>query len=177
MTWSDTAPDGSKSVKDNRSILQGNWTHTKTSLQVDHEFATNDANKDGLHKYISSAKLETGGVPADPTFPGSPAADGIIYMKDKTATEALSKQLTTPFFINKDGAVNHIMEFLTIRACGVFTVSGGVVTMGYMHNLSGDTVVRDSNGKFTATFATELPTNNYGFIGGCVTGSGNSARS
>lgn len=74
MTWSVVAPDGTKSVKDNTSILQGNTTYTKTTLNIDHYWNT-ASNLDGFHKKVEMTKQDD-----DITIGDS--MDGGFYLKE-----------------------------------------------------------------------------------------------
>lgn len=168
MAWSDTAPDGSQSVKANESILQGNTTYIKTTLDIDH-YWNDGANTDGHHRFVQMAKSETGGTPSDPTV--ATAMDGVAYLKQKTATEQPGAvQSILPFF-KDDAATPAVMELLGIRAMAMFSAFNGTITPKYVHNINpaaGTGIVRTAKGKFTITFKNALPTANYLILGGCI---------
>lgn len=159
MTWNPDTPLGTISVKDNRSRFVNNNTYTESKMNVDHYWNIG-GDEDGHHKFVQCPKTETGGTPSDPTV--ATGMDGAIYLKQKTAVESPDFQGVLPYF--KDSQVTPgIMEILGIRACCVFSVSAGIVTQEYSHNV---TVVRNSIGDFTATFTVSLPSANYIFLGG-----------
>jgi len=170
MVWKTTAPDGTKSVKDNRSILQDNTTYTKTTMNVDHFWDDATAGNDGHHQFVQMPKSDVGGTPTDPSL--AALMDGLVYAKELTSTESVNNQDVKPFFINESAAagatlcVTQVMQLLGIRAMCVFDVSpAGAITELYKHNC---TVTRTSAGRFTATFTAELPTNDYIAIGDCI---------
>ena len=166
MVWQSTAPDGTKSVKDNRSILQDNTTYTKTTMNVDHFWDDATAGNDGHHQFVQMPKADVGGTPTDPSL--ASLMDGLFYAKELSATESVNNQDVKPFFINESAAagatlgVAQTMQLLGIRAMCVFSVAGGVVTEKYKHNV---TVTRSQSGLFTGTFGSELPTSDYLFLG------------
>ena len=171
MTWHPVAPDGTKSVKDNRPILGDNTTYTETTMNVDHIWGdSSSGGNQGHHQFVQMPKSDVGGTPTDPSL--ASLMDGLIYSKELSATESVSNQDVKPFYINEAGAtsavpgVEQIMQLLGIRAMCVFSVDGaGVITETYKHNV---TVTRQDTGEFTATFAAELPTNDYLALGSCI---------
>lgn len=89
MTWSSTAPLGSVSVKQNRSILGNNTTYIETTMGNDpvgtstgttkDHFWNVDATLDGHHRFIRSPAFTVGGNPANPGV--GTAMDGVFYLK------------------------------------------------------------------------------------------------
>lgn len=89
MTWSSTAPLGSVSVKQNRSILGNNTTYIETTMGNDpvgtstgttkDHFWNVDASLDGHHRFIRSPAFTVGGNPANPGVGTS--MDGVFYLK------------------------------------------------------------------------------------------------
>lgn len=157
MTWNGTWPDGTVSVKANKTPGQQNTNYIETRMQRDH-FWDEDADKDGRHDAVQMPKQETGGTPTDPSL--GAAMDFAFYAKEKTAADAPDNQDVQPFCRISGG----VMQMLAMRAAVVFEVSGGVVTVKYAHNVdptAGVGVVRVSAGIFTINFTTALPTDNY----------------
>ena len=166
--WQITAPDGTLSVSANEGLLQANTTYIRTEMNRDH-FWDISGNEDRRHKFAQMPKYEDG-VAATPTSPT--LADGMdlaFFARLKTAAEAVSAgaQNVQPYVRNTIG-VTGIMQLLGIRACGVFTLAGGVSTMVYSHNC---TIVRDGTGKFTISFTEDLPSSDYLFLGGAIASS------
>jgi len=174
MPWNSTWPQGSLSVKSNRASGNQNTTYIETTASVDH-FWNESANKDGHHLQVQMPMQGTPAVPTDPTL--ATEMDGVFYYKAKSATEAPDNQDVQPFFINNEEAstpgVTQIMQLLGIRVCGVFSVSGGVVTVEYSHNLT--SITRNGTGVFTVVFPS-LPTNNYLVLGDGVANSSSSTE-
>lgn len=169
MPWNSTAPLGSVSVKANRTILQQNTTYTEITMGLsivgtntvttrDH-FWNVGTNEDGRHRFIQSPAFTVASLPVDPVL--GTGMDSVTYSKLKLVAESTSQQDVQPFFRNASA----VMQILGIRACAVFDVSGGVVTMRYSHN---GTVSRDSEGKYRLTFTTALPSRNYLILGSGV---------
>ena len=154
MPWNSTWPIGSSSVRANKTPGVQNTAYIEITLNNDHYWNIG-TNEDGRHKFVNMPKQAV-----DATI--STGMDGNIYLREKTAAESPTNQDIQPYFRN----ASQVMQMLGIRACGVFTVVGGVVTIQYKHNIS--TIVRDSAGVFTATFAAATPTNNYLVLGDCV---------
>jgi len=169
MAWQTTAPDGTKSVKANNSILQDNTNYIKTTMNVDHFWDDDTAGNDGHHRFVQMLKSDSGGTPTDPSLAAD--MDGLIYAKELTSTESVNNQDVQPFYINEtagSGVNPQVMQLLGIRAMCVFTIGAGpgfTITELYKHNC---TVTRASAGFFTATFGLELPSADYIAIGGCT---------
>jgi hypothetical protein len=155
MPWNSTSPDGTKSVKDNVPLQQQNTTYTETSMNKDH-FWNIGANQDGRHQFVQLPKYVSGGIPADPAL--GAGMDFEYYAKQKTAAEAVAQQDVQSFVRNGTA----IMQLLGIRAMGVFSVAGGVLSSLYLHNC---TLTRDGSGRFHADFTVALPSVNYAFLG------------
>ena len=169
MVWHTVAPDGTKSVKTNRAILQDNTTYTETSLNVDHYWNIG-ADEDGRHQFAQMPKNETAGVPSDPTI--GTGMDLIYYAKLKTAVEAVTQQDVNPYIRNSSA----VMQLLGIRACAVFDVNAGThaVTVIYSHNIA--SVVRTGTGKYTANFLVNLPSYDYLLLGSGIRGNASTDR-
>lgn len=163
MTWNTLFPDGTKAASAMVTPGQQNTAYIKTTMNQDH-FWDEDANKDGHHQFVKCPKLESGGSPDDPTLGAD--IDGCIYYKEKTSAESVDQQDVQPFYRD----ANMIMQMCAIRAMGVFTVSGGVVTMRYSHNLDSTTPVdRTAAGTYTVNFDTDMPSTAYLIEGGAIT--------
>lgn len=171
MPYNSTAPDGTKSVKDNESILQDNTTYVETTSKVDHYF-NEDANNDGHHKKIEMPNISSiAGDPfaldanGDPTVL-STGQECMFYTREKTATEAPDSQEDEPFaYTIKDPTGTPVNQYMQLgsRVLVHFDVglsSGGhAIDIKYSHNVA--TVVRNGVGDFTVTFNNATPSNNY----------------
>jgi len=171
MAWSEVYPDGTKSVKANRPIGANNTTFIKTAMDMDH-YWNDPTDLSGRHRFVKSPKHETAGIATDPTSPLGTDIDGVLYLKEKLAAESIANQAVVPFF--KDAAATPaILELLGIRAMAVFKGDG---TALYTHNIdptAGVGIDRTVIGRYTITFKTELPSNNYAVLGGCIINSAN----
>ena len=160
MVWSSTAPDGTKSVKANETILQGNTTYTETELNKDH-FWNIGADENGRHQFAQMPKSVTGAppVPADPAL--GAGMDNVFYSKEKTAAEAPTQQDVQPFV--KNG--NDVMQLLGMKCCGVFDINQGTgaITTLYTHNV--DTIVTIASGVYQIKFDNALPSTSYMVLG------------
>lgn len=143
MSWNTTSPDGSQSVKANKSIIQDNFTYTESKLTLDHYF-NDDANLDGRHRYANMPKQAS-----EPSI--ATDCDGIYYLFDNVSTQ--------PFYKNGDS----VMQLLGIRAMGVINAAG---TLAYSYNVA--SVTLSGTARYTATFTTALPNNNYLVLGGAI---------
>jgi hypothetical protein len=101
MVWHTTAPDGTKSVKENKSILQDNTDYIKTTMNIDH-FWDIDSNHDGHHKEVQLLNQAS-----NPTLLGS--MNGVIF------TKLLTSGVTEAFFKNSNGRT---YQFTTTAADG-----------------------------------------------------------
>ena len=172
MPWHGTAPEGNKSVRFNKNVLQDNTTYIETVMgnsivgtnlaATEDHFWNVDSALDGHHRFMKSPKFTVGASPADPVIGGS--IDQVIYAKQKTPTESSFQQDVQPFARNATA----IMQLLGIRACVVFTGrdSNGSATIVYSHNV--DTVTRTAAGKYTVAYLTALPSENYLVLGGGI---------
>lgn len=142
-TWETTAPDGSKSVKKNETILQNNTTYVKANLDLDH-YWDDSSTTDGYHRKISMVDQVS-----DPSIPGS--MDGLIYLLENVSSQ--------PHFRNADS----IMQLLGIRAMVVWS---GASTIDYQYNVA--SVAQGSTGFFTITYTTALPNTNYLVLGNAI---------
>lgn len=149
MTWNTTAPDGSKSVKDNETILQENTTHLGTYLNLDHFWGIGGTS-DGHHRFVSCPEDATDGGPALAGI-----ANGLYYVANNGGR-------SQPFFKN-----TAVMELLGIRAMSVFS---GLEPFTQAYSLNIGNIARTAGqdtGFYTVTFASNLPSVNYAvFIGG-----------
>ncbi len=156
MAWAPLAPDGSKSVKANEAILQGNTTYTEDTMSNDH-FWDSGGTTDGRHQFVQSPKFESGGSPANPTV--ASGMDGALYFKQKTAAETALENII-PYF--KDAAVSPaVLEMMGIRSCGLVTIGATptfTIVERYKHNLT--SIIRDSAGVYDITFPA-LPSQYY----------------
>lgn len=172
MSWNATWPDVSQSVKGNGATGTTNTTYIKTTQNVDH-YWDESTNEDGHHRFVQMTQSGTSAVPTNPTL--ATGMDALYYAKAKTTSEAVDNQDVQPFFIdNKEvgtPGVTQIMQLLGIRAMGVFDrkTSNGAITLQYSHNC---TVNRDATGKYTVSFSSDVPSNNYLVLGDCVRSSG-----
>jgi hypothetical protein len=168
MAWQTDAPDGTKSVKSNNTILQDNTNYTKTTQNVDHYWDTS-TNQDGHHNVVEMDQQGTSASPTEASL--STGMDGVIYCKSKSSSEAPDNQDVQLFFKNNKDVdtpgVTQIMQLLGIRAMGVFdsTTSNGAVTLQYSQNC---TVNRDALGVYTVTFGTNVASDNYLVLGNCI---------
>lgn len=168
MAWSNDSPDGTKATKTNVPIMLANTQYTKTSLNLDHNWDVG-TNEDGSHKFIQAEKVETAGVPSDPTL--RTGMDSVLYSKAKTAAEAVAQQ-DVQYFMRNAGLV---MQMLSIRAMALFDIntSTKAITVQYAHNVA--SVVRTAESLYTVTFTTALPSVNYLVLGNGMGGSADSA--
>jgi len=167
--WQTTAPDGTKSVKANESILQANTTYTETEMNIDH-FWNIGADEDGRHKFAQMPKYEDGAV-ATPTSPTLGAGMDLAYFSRlKTALEATAQQDVQPYARNASA----IMQLLGIRSCGVFDSAG---TLVYKHNVL--SVTPTATGSFTVKFevANPMPSINYLILCGAMRNNATAHRS
>jgi len=168
MVWNSIAPDGTKSVKSNKTPLQENTTYVETSMKVDH-FWDESANNDGHHQFAQMPSYETAGIPDDPAFANVDM--GIVYYgREKTAAEAVAQQDVQPYA----RVSTNVLQLLGIRSCG--TINVDLVTFAptivYKHNIL--SVTRTAKGIYRITFevASPMPSQNYIVFGG---GAGNSS--
>lgn len=159
VTWNTTAPDGSKSVAANNTILQQNTTYTETVQNYDHYWNIG-TDEDGHHKYVQTVGYASGGTPTDPTI--ATGMDAVYYAKLKTASEATAQQDVQPYYKN----AGQVMQILAMRACVCFDVSSGSVTVKYKHNIT--SVSRTAQGRFTVTFTNAMPSVNYLVAGSAI---------
>jgi hypothetical protein len=162
VSWNSISPDGTKSVKSNKVILQENTTYIETVLPYDH-FWDESANKDGHHQFTQMPGYETAGLPDDPAFANVDMSI-IYYGKEKTAAESTAQQDVQPFA----RVSTNVMQLLGMRSCGVINVAATVPTIVYKHNVL--SVTRSSKGRYDVLFevATPMPSINYMVIGGGV---------
>ena len=143
MPWNSVWPDGSVSVKANNTPGQQNTTYTEDTLNKDHYWNIG-SNEDGRHQFVNMPNQAS-----EPSI--ATGMDGLLY-----AFENVSSQ---PFFKNS----NSVMQMLGIRAMAVFNSAG---TLAYSYNVA--SVTNTATGRFTVTYTTALPNNNYLVIGGSI---------
>jgi len=89
MAWDAASPDGTISVKANRTQMNANNTYTQTTMG-DSVVGTNTVttrdhfwnvgtNEDGRHRFIQSPAFTVGGSPTDPLV--GTGMDGVLYLK------------------------------------------------------------------------------------------------
>lgn len=89
MAWNAASPDGTISVKANRTQMNANNTYTQTtmgeSIVGTNTVTTRDhfwnvgTNEDGRHRFIQSPAFTVGGSPTDPLV--GTGMDGVLYLK------------------------------------------------------------------------------------------------
>jgi hypothetical protein len=179
MPWNSTFPLGSVSVRSNETIGQQNTTYTEVtmgnSIVGTNTVTTRDhfwnvgANQDGRHRFIQSPGFTVGALPTDPVI--GTGMDGVSFFKLLTAIQSTAQQDVQPFYRN----TTQVMQLLGIRAMGVFTGSSSTPSQSdvlYSHNLKSQSgtkgIVRTDTGKFTITFSTAMPSENYLVLGLCI---------
>lgn len=170
MTWNAASPDGTISVKANRTQMNANNQYIQTtmgnSVVGTNTVTTRDhfwdvgTTEDGRHRFIQSPAFTVGGLPTDPVV--GTGMDGVGYYKTKTAAESTAQQDVQPFFRN----TTQIMQIPGMRAILVFNQTGGVYTTVYKHNIANLTV--NGAGLYTVTFTDALPSINYLVLGGAL---------
>lgn len=160
MTWSSSPVDGQQSVAANKTPINNAFGYLDTNLKVDHFWDNNNANLDGHHQFAQMPKFESGGSPANPSR--ATDMDGVYFVKDKTASDAPDLQMAEPHYIANDGTNDQVLQ-LGFRALVHFETNG---TIKYSHNVT--SVTRNSTGKYTITFGTDMPTANYLVVGGGI---------
>ena len=98
MSWSSTAPDGTKSVKDNRPILGNNTIYTETTMKIDHHW-NESVSLDGHHNVIQQNKQDAAGVPVNPAQPVAPI-QGKTYVR--TVSDAAGNDNSNQLFFRQD---------------------------------------------------------------------------
>lgn len=151
MAWSVIAPDGTKSVRQNQPILQGNTTYTTTFMNKDH-FWGDGVNEDGYHRYTTMQKVAT-----DPVVPVD--MDLTYFARQKTALESPSNQDVQPFTVDQLAPTAQVLQLLGMRVCGLFNnLAVAAPTILYSHNLT--SITRNSTGNYTVVFPS-VPSVNY----------------
>lgn len=172
-TWNTLCPDGNKSVKKNRPIIQNNMTYIENNLDLDH-FFDDSSTTDGYHRRMSMVNLA-----ADPTsLPGS--TNGMFYTRQKTTTEAPFVQLPEPFFYHTpDAGVTNYYQQLGIRAMVLWQPNQSSSSSDplqtdifYSHNIKDQASFgvdkTSSSGNYTINFLNKLPSANYLVLGGVM---------
>lgn len=176
MSWSSTSPDGTKSVKANETIIQGNTIYTETKMQLDHYWAE-DANNDGHHRKVEMPDINASGLAVDANGDPTALSSGqncMVYTRRKTATEQPGVlQSDEPFvYVIKDPLGTPVNQYMQVgfRAIGVFLgrLTNGACTISYSHNIS--SITRTGTGAYTVTFTKALPTGSYALYGSSTSG-------
>jgi len=167
-TWNPLSPDGSKSVKQNRPLMQQNTTYIQTEMGKDHYWdaaEAADGGKKGHHKFVQMLSTDDGETPAVSDNPAPVGdMDGVFYVRKKTAIESPANQDVQAFFRNTGATSSSFMQLMGIRACGLIT---GITSnralvdaeIPYSHNIG--SIVRSGEGRYTVTFDTAMPSINY----------------
>lgn len=161
-TWNSTWPNGSQSVKQNRSPGQQNTAYIETQQNKDH-FWNIGVNEDGHHKFAQMPAFESGGTPINPTL--ATGMDGVIYNREQIVGNEIYSE--TQAFLKNNTSV---MQLLGIRAYICFNLVGLVPTALSKFNVS--TITRSGAGLYNITFGTALPSANYLVLGGGAYGTG-----
>lgn len=196
MAWHSLAPDGSKSVKANNTILNENTSYTETTMgnvnndttntnSVPDHYWNQGAPFDSRHRFINMPGFTISGVATDPVI-GS-LMGGTAYFKQKSITDSPDNQDIQAFFknrgLNAAGPPDQVMQLLGIRACMLFDVgpivspvTNIILTPKYSHNCSIDggrfSGIGFNNVSFKINFTVALPTKKYLVFGGSVGRSG-----
>ena len=186
--WNSISPDGTKSVKLNKTIIQANTTYTETELNKDH-FWNIGANEDGRHKFVNTPATNQATPAIGVNAPLATGMDLLYFSRLKTAIEATVQQDCQPFVKNKTavGEVSPwslgILQLLGARAICVFNCTGIAPVQGdlvYSHNIKAitgvpatDGVDRNADGTYTIRFNQALPSDNYLVFGGAMINSPN----
>lgn len=156
MTWHATCPDGTRSVKANKAIIQDNTTYTEVTMgnsvvgtntvdTRDH-FWNVGSNEDGRHRFIQSPKFTVGGVATDPVL--GTGMDGVTYIKE----DGLTPTRVQGFYRNAEGVYQYLPAFLT----GTADLSGSTgsyhTVVAVPNNVYGDIFMfrENSSGDFVA---------------------------
>jgi len=93
MAWDAASPDGTISVKANRTQMNANNTYIQTTMgdtlndiayastDKDHFWAVSAGSLDGHHRFIKSPAYTVGGIATDPGPNLGTGIDGILYLK------------------------------------------------------------------------------------------------
>ena len=147
MVWRTTAPDGTQSVRANKTILQDNTDYITTNMALDH-FWNAGGVTDGHHKHVELVDKAVA-----PTLDAG--MNGMLY--------AFANANSKPYYINGVGA-GTIMEILGIRACAAFSYAAAAAQpLIYSYNVA--SVTRTATGKYTVTYTNALPNKNYLILG------------
>lgn len=177
VSWNDTWPDGSKSVKENEAPGKQNTAYIANKLG-DQILGTNDGTAydhfwdlgdySGRHRFCQMPAFVGAGLNSDIPVFGS-QMDGIFYVKTKTATESPAVQKPEPFHISKPDAVQNILQLGFRVICGFEgRNSAGTVaqaSMLYTHNVKTSAnigIVRGASpGNYKINFINALPSDAY----------------
>lgn len=180
MVWNSTAPDGTKSVGQNTTILQSNTTYTETTMNLDHYWNIG-ANEDGRHKWMQTVATNDADTALATNVARAAGIDLVYFSRFVTETESPNNQEAYPFVKNMGESGEGtpyplgVMQLLGIRAMCIFNVTGNgaTITQLFTFNIKEQVgltegIIRDSPGKFRAEFSNNLPSENYLVLGGCV---------
>lgn len=126
MPWNSVSPDGTISVKANRTPMNQNTTYIETtmgnSVVGTNTAATRDhfwnvgSNEDGRHRFIQSPAFTVGAVPTDPVI--GTGMNGVLYLKTTSSR-------VEGFYRNVQGIYQYIPSFLS----GTVVVGAGFGTV------------------------------------------------
>lgn len=130
MPWNALSPDGTISVKANRTKMNENTDYIQTTMgntavgsntnaTKDH-FWNIGSNEDGRHRFINSLGFTVGGVAADPVI-GS-GMDGVLYLKQASAAVGRIEG----FYKNAQGTYQYIPSVQT----GTVVIGSAFVNIG-----------------------------------------------
>lgn len=170
MVWNVNSPDGAKSVKQNTIPMQQNTAYLLSTQQKDH-FFNEGSDEDGHHKWAQMVATNDANKSLQTNMTLAAGIDASYFTRFMTPGETNSvgtEANTQPFFVSQNSTIPNesIMQLLGIRACAVFNVVGGVVTVVYKFNMT--SVARTAQGKYTATYTNSLPSNAYMVLGGAI---------
>ena len=167
MVWMSTSPDGSKSVKQNESIVQANTTYIEetlgnsTNTDKDHYWNIG-SDEDGHHRAAQFKNYEDSytGAPTDPVL--ATAMVTALYARNSTG------------FMRDAGG---IAQLLGIRAFAVFDNVAGNVAQTLTASFNVTSVTRQATGRFSVAYSNPLPSDNYLVIGSGMQATDNSTFS
>lgn len=191
MTWSSTAPDGTRSVKANESILQGNTTYiqntmgnivnntTNTNAVRDH-FWNVDPSLDGRHRYINMPTYTISGTAADPLLGAS--MQSVTYTKTRPFSPTNATNDVGLYFKNSDAP--QIMQLLGIKACILFDITpvgNNAITpvVNYAFNATVSQIsawTSQVDRTFTINFTNALTSDKYFVLAGSILTQGQSQQ-
>jgi len=142
MSWNAASPNGSLSVKNNRTQMNNNNTYIETTMgnvPNDSAYSTSlqdhfwDVGNDysGHHRFIKSPAFTVGGIPTDPGSTGlGTGMDGILYLKTTNSR-------VQGFYRNIQGIYQYIPAFLS-GSVSITSTSSFVNVAAVPANVYGD---------------------------------------